>query len=214
MINRENPRKIPVLGKIHEPIISVRAGCQEKQIKWGFSYVIVVVVIASKLFLNSCYTSNVGKFLYNLYVICTVCSESFEGLSAKSNSRNCFCFQEETHECLVIYQEDISILRLCTWSILIYFNPFLFIKGLSCPGTVQTLLTQNCLKLTIRTVLYSNLDNLSNSFVFLVVTLVLNKYICKVLVWKSLPLLPFRALLPFENSSAEWSGLVWQASCR
>jgi hypothetical protein len=92
------------------------------------------------------------------------------------------------------------ILRLCTWSTLIYFNPFLFIKGLSCPRTVQTLLTQNFLKLTIRTVQY--LDNLSNSFLFLVVTFVLNKYICKVLVWKSLPLLPYRALLSFENSSA------------
>jgi hypothetical protein len=105
------------------------------------------------------------------------------------------------HECLVIYQEDISILRISTRSILIYFNPFLFIKGLSCPRTVQTSLTQNCLKLTIRTVLY--LDNLSNSFLFFVVTLVLNKYICKVLVWKSLPLLPFKALLPSENYSAE-----------
>ncbi len=28
-------------------------------------------------------------------------------------------------------------------------NPFLFIRGLSCPCHVQTLLTQNCLKLTI-----------------------------------------------------------------
>jgi hypothetical protein len=28
-------------------------------------------------------------------------------------------------------------------------NPFLFIRGLSCPGSVQTSLTQNCLKLTI-----------------------------------------------------------------
>ncbi len=28
-------------------------------------------------------------------------------------------------------------------------NPFLFIRGLSCPSSVQTLLTQNCLKLTI-----------------------------------------------------------------
>jgi hypothetical protein len=29
------------------------------------------------------------------------------------------------------------------------FNPFLFIRGLSCPISVQTSLTQNCLKLTI-----------------------------------------------------------------
>ncbi len=28
-------------------------------------------------------------------------------------------------------------------------NPFLFIRGLSCPASVQTSLTQNCLKLTI-----------------------------------------------------------------
>ncbi len=29
------------------------------------------------------------------------------------------------------------------------FNPFLFIRGLSCPRSVQTTLTQNCLELTI-----------------------------------------------------------------
>ncbi len=105
-------------------------------------------------------------------LFCTVCSESFEGLSAKSNSRNGFCFQKEMLECLVIYQEDISILRLSTRSILIYFNPYLLIRGLSWPSSVQTSLTQNCLKLSIRTVLY--LDYRSNSFLFLVVTLVLN----------------------------------------
>jgi hypothetical protein len=30
-----------------------------------------------------------------------------------------------------------------------FFNPFLFNRGLSCPSSVQTALTQNCLELTI-----------------------------------------------------------------
>jgi hypothetical protein len=32
---------------------------------------------------------------------------------------------------------------------LIFFNPFLFSRGLSCPSSVQASLTQNCLELTI-----------------------------------------------------------------
>ncbi len=97
---RKSAKKIPVLGK--NPWTNktawVRGSKTDRLCKAFHILVVVVVVIASNLFLNSCYISNVGKLLYNLYVICTVCSESFERLSAKSNSRNGFCFQEEMHE--------------------------------------------------------------------------------------------------------------------
>ncbi len=36
-----------------------------------------------------------------------------------------------------------------------HFNPFLFIREFSCPSSVQTPLTQNCLKLTIPEFLYN-----------------------------------------------------------
>ncbi len=36
----------------------------------------------------------------------------------------------------------------------IIFNPYLFIRGLFCPSSIQTSVTQNCLKLTIPEFLY------------------------------------------------------------
>ncbi len=64
-----------------------------------------------------------------------------------------------------------------------FLYPFLFIRGLSCPRTVQTVLTGNCLKLTYTWI----------SFLYLVVTLAFLKSIGQVLAWKSgrkVPLVP------------------------
>ncbi len=50
-----------------------------------------------------------------------------------------------------------------TWA---HVNPFLFIRGLSCPGSVQTYFTPNCLKLTIPGFLYNFLPVSSGDISF------------------------------------------------
>jgi hypothetical protein len=74
-------------------------------------------------------------------------------------------------------------------------NPFLFIRGHSCPRSVQTSLTQNCLELTIS-------GFFTTSFPFFVVTLALKKCIGQVLaleVRHQSAFTAFRALLPFAK---------------
>jgi hypothetical protein len=86
-------------------------------------------------------------------------------------------------------------------------NPFLFIRGLSCPRIVHKSLTQTILKLTIC------LNFLTTSFLYLLVTLAFLKSLGQVLAWKSgikMPLMPYRVHLPSANYSAKWSGQVWQ----
>ncbi len=76
-------------------------------------------------------------------------------------------------------------------------SAFLFIRGLSCPTSAQTLLTQNCLKLTIP------------GFLTTVVTLALKKNPRSSISLEIRPQSVFRALLSFANNSAEQSGRVW-----
>ncbi len=57
-------------------------------------------------------------------------------------------------------------------------NPFLFIKGISCPRSVQTSLTQNCLKLTIPGFPHSLLPVSCGAIGF-------KKSLGQVLTWKS-----------------------------
>jgi hypothetical protein len=77
-------------------------------------------------------------------------------------------------------------------------NPFLFIRGLSCPGRVQTSLTQNWLKLSIHGFPYNNL-------LVSVVTLALKNLGSSI----GMEIRPqsvftaFRALLPSANNAAE-----------
>jgi hypothetical protein len=84
------------------------------------------------------------------------------------------------------------------------FNTFLFSRGLSCPRSVHTSLTQNCLKLTIPGFTYY-------LFPFSCGTLAFKK---KARVSYGLEIRPqsafiaFRALLHFANYSAERSGPV------
>jgi hypothetical protein len=85
------------------------------------------------------------------------------------------------------------------------FNLFLFIRGLSCPSSVQTYLPQNCLMLTILRFHYNCL--------YLVVTLALKKNSKSCIGLKVKLQSAFNALrdlLPSANNSAEWSGRVWQ----
>ncbi len=83
-----------------------------------------------------------------------------------------------------------------------WVNPFFFIRGLSCPRSVQLTFTQNCPKLIIPGFSY-NLLPVSCDIGFFN-----NK--AKVMYWPQSIFTAFRALLPSANYSAEWSGLVWQ----
>ncbi len=117
-------------------------------------------------------------------------------------------------------------------------NPFLFITGLSCPSSVQTSLTQNCLKgarawdIRVRVINtersyldrwledWTKKSNLCKMFFFT------DDWVCgknyflftahsvwgkkpTTLAWKSGLKVP---LLPSANYSYEWSGWVWQPS--
>ncbi len=88
-------------------------------------------------------------------------------------------------------------------------NPFLFIRLLFCPSCIHASLSLNCLKLTIPGFPHNCLPVSwgDNGF---------KKILGLVLAWNSglkvSTLSAFRALLPFENYSAEWSGRVWQPS--
>ena len=77
-----------------------------------------------------------------------------------------------------------------------YFNPFLFIRELSCPNSVQTLYSKFVSKLY--------LDFFTTYILFLVVTLALKKHesIIGLEVRLQSAFASFRALLPSENSSA------------
>ena len=82
----------------------------------------------------------------------------------------------------------------------IYRNPFLFIRGLSCPSCIQASLSLNCLKLTIP-------NFLATVFLHLVVTLALKKnprYSIGLEIRHQSAFTAFRALLPSANYSAEW----------
>ncbi len=89
-----------------------------------------------------------------------------------------------------------------------YVNPFLFIRGLSCPSCIQASLSLNCLKLTIPGFPHNCLLASCGDIGFL-------KNPRSSLGLEIRPLSAFsafRALLPSANYSAEWSGRVWQPS--
>ncbi len=66
---------------------------------------------------------------------------------------------------------------------------FLFIRGLSCPSSVQTSLTQNCFKLTIPRFTYNLLPASCGDIGFL-------KILCLILAWKSGLEVPLQPLGP------------------
>jgi hypothetical protein len=72
-----------------------------------------------------------------------------------------------------------------------FFNPCLFLRGLSCPSSVQTSLTQYCLKLTIPGFPYKT-------------------PLC--ILWWHLLFYCLYDPPALANYSAEWSGRVWQPS--
>jgi hypothetical protein len=86
-------------------------------------------------------------------------------------------------------------------------NPFLFIRGFSCPRSVQTSLTQYCINLTIPGFPYNLFTVSFNGNCFLK-----KKHRSSI----GLEIRPqsvftaFRALLPSVNYSAEGSSRVWQ----
>ncbi len=84
----------------------------------------------------------------------------------------------------------------------LFLNPFLFIRGLSCPCRAQISLTQNCLYLTI-----SGFP--CNLLLLLVVTLVKKKKHRSRIGLEIRPqsaFIAFRALLPSANYSADSNG--------
>ena len=84
-----------------------------------------------------------------------------------------------------------------------WFNPFLFIRGLSCPRCIKDLLSLNCLKLTIP------------EFSYLVLTLAFSKntrFSIGLEIRPQSAFSAFRALMLSANYSAKWSGWVWQPS--
>jgi hypothetical protein len=65
------------------------------------------------------------------------------------------CLPDFLAICLSICSANLFTVLCLSTMLFVYrpiclsFNPFLFIKGLSCPNNVQTTLNQNCLKLSI-----------------------------------------------------------------
>ncbi len=99
---------------------------------------------------------------------------------------------------------DTKILVIKRWSYST-FNPFLFIKGLSCPSCIQASLSLNFLKLT------TFLDFLTTVFLDLVVTLALKKNPRSSIGLEIRPqsvFSDFRALLPSANYCILPSDLV------
>ncbi len=70
------------------------------------------------------------------------------------------------------------------------FNPFLFIRGLSCPSCIKAALSLNCLKLTIPGFPHNCLPVSCGDIVFL------KKILGPVLAWKSGLKVPFLLLGP------------------
>ncbi len=86
--------------------------------------------------------------------------------------------------------------------------PLILIRGLSCPTCIQASLSLNCLKLTIPGFPYNCLPVSCGDIGF-------KKNPRSSIGLKIRPqsaFTAFRALLPSANSSAEWSGRVWQPS--
>jgi len=87
----------------------------------------------------------------------------------------------------------------------LHFNPFSFIRGLSCPRSVETSLTQNYLKLTILGFSYNLLPVSCGDIGFFKK----HRSSFGLEIRPQNAFTAFRALLPSENYSAEWSGRVW-----
>jgi hypothetical protein len=89
-------------------------------------------------------------------------------------------------------------------------NPFLFIRGLSCPICIQASLSSNCFKLIIPGFPHNCLPVSCGDISFL------KKILGLVLAWKSglkVPLLPLGcSCVPSANYSSEWFGRVRQPS--
>jgi hypothetical protein len=89
-----------------------------------------------------------------------------------------------------------------------HFNPFLFIRGLSCPRSIQDSLSLNCIRLTIPRFPHNSLHVLWWHWLF-------KKNPRSSIGLEIRPQSAFsdlRVLLPSANYSAEWSGWVWQSS--
>jgi hypothetical protein len=69
----------------------------------------------------------------------------------------------------------------------IVFNPFSFIRGLSCPSSIQTLLTQNCLTPIIP-------DLITEVFLYIVATLTIKKSL-----GLKVPVLPLALSCPLQT---------------
>ncbi len=95
-------------------------------------------------------------------------------------------------------RDSILVIRRSVLSM----NPFLFIRGLSCPGCIQTWLSLNCLKLTI----------LGFPHNCLLVSKKNPRSSISLEISPQSAFSPFSALLPSANHSAEWSGWVWPPS--
>jgi hypothetical protein len=86
-------------------------------------------------------------------------------------------------------------------------NPFVFIRGLSCPNWIKASLSLNCFKLTIPGFPHNCLPVYCGDIGFL------KNILGLVLAWKSglkVPFLPLWRSCPSANYSADWSGRVWQ----
>ncbi len=106
-----------------------------------------------------------------------------------------------------IYRQDGARARqrVCCKPFTVLLNPFLFIRGLSCPCSVQTSLTQKCLKLMLHRFPYNLLHVSCGDIVFKKPR---SNYGLEIRPKSAFT--AFRALLPSANYSAEWSGPVWQ----
>ncbi len=88
----------------------------------------------------------------------------------------------------------------------VILNPFLFIRGLSCPSCIQALLSLNCLKLQYLSRFPHNCLSVYCGF---------KKNPRSSIGLEIRPqsaFSAFRVLLPSANYSAEWPGRVWQPS--
>ncbi len=88
-----------------------------------------------------------------------------------------------------------------------YFNPFLFIRGLSCPSCIQASLSLNCLKLTIP----GFSSQLSSCILWWHWLFKKNpRSIISLEIMPQSAFSAFMVILHSANYSAEWSGREWQ----
>ncbi len=151
---------------------------------------------------NNCYTFHVSKkkqLKLNFYIfyLCNKLSKTVDVIYLLNYTHNFLISSKYLLRTQDLFPDVRNVGPGITRDLLkkTCFNPFLFIRGLSRPSRVQTLLFQNCLKL----------DFLTLVFLYLVVTLALKNPRSSI----GLEIRPqsaftsFRALLPSAKNSAE-----------